>query len=153
MIKAIDNSPKEAKIVKLNRIPSQVQQLQKSVQLQQYQSKQPKQLTNFEISKSSYDNESFSETSDTETLDVSGEFLEKLFVIKDYWGSLVYGDLRVERGEFVYPIFESDVYYLVENELGAQGFVPKECCVNLDETVQKARSRMIDGSFSKITSL
>lgn len=151
MIKAIDNSPKEAKIVKLNRIPSQVQlQLQKPVQLQQYQ---PKQLTNFEISKSSYDNESFSETSDTETLDVSGEFLEKLFVIKDYSGSLVYGDLRVERGEFVYPIFESDVYYLVENELGAQGFVPKECCVNLDETVQKARSRMIDGTFSKITSL
>ena len=147
MIRTISESAKEAKIVKLNRIPSQLEQ----ANLAPFK-KQQTEMQTFEISKSSYGNESFSETSDIEG-DVTGEFMAKLFVIKDYMGSLVYGDLKVERGEFVYPIWESDVYYFVENELGQQGFVPKECCVNLDETVQKARTRLTYGSFSKVTSL
>jgi len=100
----------------------------------------------------SHTNDSF-ESTDEAIADVSGEELTKLFVIKDYRGALVYGDLAVECGEFIYMIYESKDYYLAENESAEQGFVPKDCCVNLEEAVTKARVKMLDGKMCRVTSL
>ena len=58
---------------------------------------------------------------ESEEFDVSGEYLTKLYVIKNYKGDLVYGDLPVREGDYVYFISESEFYYFVENKHGVQG--------------------------------
>ena len=99
--------------------------------------------------------ESFESTinqSDSDDYDVSGEYLTKLYVIKDHAGTCLYGDLSVRKGEFLYLISESDTYCFVENKDGVQGFVPKEICIDLDETVRKAQNNFTCPNC-KITSL
>ena len=56
----------------------------------------------------------------------------------------------MRKGQLIYLIFETDVYYFIENEHGKQGFIPKDICVNLDEMMQQVK---INKSLSKITSL
>ncbi len=104
-------------------------------------------------SKSSHANDLSVSSIDEAIADVSGEELMKLFVIKGYKGALVYGDLAIESGEFIYMISETNKYFLVENEAGKQGFVPKDCCVNLEQTVTNARVKMLDGKKCRVTSL
>ena len=112
--------PKQAKIVKLKRIQRN--------------------------SVTSSDEKSFESTAsisqiETEDFDVSGEYLTKLYVIKNYRGDLIYGDLSVEVGDHVYFISESEFYYFVENKFGIQGFLPKETCVDLDEIIKSATTQ------------
>jgi uncharacterized protein YaiL (DUF2058 family) len=96
--------------------------------------------------------ESTKSLSDEDENDVSGEFLTKLYVIKDYKAQLIYGDLTVKRGECVYLICETDSYCFVENNAGMQGFIPKESCIDLDDTLRKAKLKM-QIPFCKVTSL
>ena len=131
---------KEAKIVKLNKITKSI--LPKPIQQQ----------SKFHPG-SSYDNESAFECTFNEADTTESDLMTKLFVIKDYPGAQVYGDLSVLYGEFVYSLCESELYYLVENELGEQGFVPKDCCVNLEHTVNQARIRLMSDQVCKVTSL
>ena len=124
--------PKHARIVKLNRIeriytPPQIEQ-------------------SFE---------SASASSESENGDVSGEYLTKLYVIKNYSGNLIYGDLTVLEGDFVYLISESEFYYFVENKVGTQGFLPKEICIDLEDMLRKATLNQMQPNMDnfKITSL
>ena len=90
---------------------------------------------------------------ESEDFDVSGEYLTKLYVIKNYKGDLIYGDLSVAEGDYVYFISESEFYYFVENKCGIQGFLPKETCVDLDEMVKKAVLNQSNSTNLKITSV
>ena len=87
--------------------------------------------------------------------DVSGEYLTKLYVIKDYSGNLVYGDLTVVEGDYVYLISESEFYFFVENNAGIQGFLPKEVCIDLQDMLRKAALHQMKSNVEnfKITSL
>lgn len=138
MYKAINNA-KVAKIVKLNH--------NKKTQLQ---------LSNRPHlgSTSSFENESFRSSSSTDMDDMTNEqtFI-RLFVIKDYMGMQVYGHMNVQRGQLIRLVCESEDYYMGEDEFGNQGFVAKECCINLDETVDRARLHMLDNKSCKVTSL
>ncbi|RNA22073.1 hypothetical protein BpHYR1_009909 [Brachionus plicatilis] len=89
-------------------------------------------------------------SSDSEN-EVSTVYLEKLYIIKDHTTQLAYGGISVKRDELVYLISQSEYYYLIENQRGVQGIVPKDICVNLEETVRNARQNL--KSKTKITSL
>jgi hypothetical protein len=88
-----------------------------------------------------------------EQLDVAGVYFTKLFIIKDYRGVLTYGDLNVNKGDYVYLISESEYFCFVENEQGVQGFVPKEICIDLAETINRAQTNMRQTKYYKVTSL
>ena len=122
--------PKQARIVKLNRI-----------QRHSMTPSEDKSFTSPCVSQL-----------DSEDFDVSGEYLTKLYVIKNYQGDLVYGDLSVVVGDYVYFISESEFYYFVENKFGIQGFLPKETCVDLDEIIKSA-SDQSNSTKLKITSV
>jgi hypothetical protein len=130
---------KQAKIVKLNRLDS-TNMLQIN-----------KQLNNSNESCAS--NLSVESEEGQQYQDVEGEYLVKLYVIKDYSSPLLYGDLSVKAGEFIHVICEtSSDYYLVENCFGIQGFVPKEICIDLEETIKNAKINLNEKEC-KITSL
>lgn len=84
---------------------------------------------------------SYKSSSDSEN-EVVAEFLEKLFIIKDYTTQLAYGGISVKYGELVYLIRESEYYYLIENQKGYQGIVPKDICVDLEKTIRKAKQNL-----------
>ena len=132
--------PKEAKIVKLSKLRNQ-----------------PAICRTTNISRLSFDNESFSsgfsEYSENEYAEISDILPKRIHVIKDYNGSHFYGDLRVQAGENVYLKCESEGYYFVESASGEQGFVPKDCCVNLEEAVSKARVQILNEQVCRVTSL
>lgn len=129
--------PKEAKIVKLNKLR-----------------KQPV-ICRKDLSRSSFDNESFSSgfSENDDYAEIVDVIPKRIRVIKDYNGSHFYGDLRVQAGENVYLKYESEGFYFVENVNGEQGFVPKDCCVNLEETISKARVQIMSEQGCKVTSL
>ena len=77
--------------------------------------------------------------------------LTKLYIIRDFCGSLIYGDLSVRQGEFVYLLCKSECYFFVENQFGKFGFIPGDICVDLEEVFVNANCR-IDQQATKVTS-
>jgi hypothetical protein len=151
---------KEAKIVKLNRIHPSSSSSNSYQTLTRYQSN----LSNASFDSTASSRSTLSSSSllspheaasFNRDKDVSGEFLTtQLYVLKDYNSKLNYGDLRVKRGDLVYLVCElSEAYYLVENAIGLQGFVPKELCINLEETIKSAQDKFLPIQNCKITSL
>ena len=77
--------------------------------------------------------------------------LSKLYIIRDFKGSLIYGDLNVRQGEIVYLLCKSERYLFVENQTGKFGFIPVDVCVDLDEVIVNAKYKL--NSFQvKVTS-
>ncbi len=156
---------KQAKIVKLNRLQPEAKEShqltikEEAVEFKQYKNYSCTTSTQF----ISHCNISFNKSFETNTsnscsdmdesdYDVSGEYLSKLYIIKDFNCELLYGDLSVKKGQHVYLICESDTHCYVENECGIQGFIPKDVCIDLEETVKNARIRMHQ-TYKKVTSL
>ena len=65
--------------------------------------------------------------------------LAKLYIIRDFNGSLIYGDLSVRQGELVYLLCKSEIYLFVENQTGKFGFIPVDVCVDLEEVIINAK--------------
>ena len=80
------------------------------------------------------------------------QYLTRLYVIKDYMPELMFGDLMVKKGQMVYLLADSNGHCLVMNDSGDQGFVPKEICLDLEETMRKAQQKNHITSC-KVTSL
>jgi hypothetical protein len=77
--------------------------------------------------------------------------LAKLYIVRDFHGSLIYGDLNVRQGEIVYLLCKSERYLFVENQFGKFGFIPVDVCVDLDEVIVNAKCKL--NSFqAKVTS-
>lgn len=145
-----EEEPKVAKIVKLNR-PKQ-----NDLDSSRISFVSINELDNSELRHSSRINYSSNSietpTGSSDENDVTGEYLNKILIIKDYQAQLQYGDITVRKGEYVYLISESENYCLIENSSGGQGFVPKEICLDLEETVRIARIKH-NSNYCKITSL
>jgi hypothetical protein len=150
---------KEAKIVKLNRLYPNASTNRPT--LTRYESNLSNDYSfngSFESSTSSSSSFLSSSPSINRTNsdnDVSGEFLTtQLYILQDYSPRLNYGDLSVRRGDLVYLICDlSESYFFVEDMNGAQGFVPKKYCINLDETIKSAKEKLVPMNNCKITSL
>ncbi|CAF0759560.1 unnamed protein product [Brachionus calyciflorus] len=154
--------PKEAKIVKLNKFPIQqnTQKLQQNlyseseytdisfVSFSQIDTSSPIKST---LINSSIGSEKSYNSLSSSNSDVSGEFLPKMLIIEDHTTQLVYGGISVKHGEIVYLINESQYYCLVENQNGLQGIVPKEICIDLEQTVRNAKQNF--KANGKVTSL
>jgi hypothetical protein len=155
---------KQAKIVKLNRLGQQRGQ-DSVITSQNNKRNTSSNDASFDSTTSSLLSSSFLSANEPSfdlhndafdaTDDVSGEFLTtQLYVIRDYHSRLDYGDLSVRRGELVYLICDlSELYYLVENMRCQQGFVPKDVCINLEETIRSAQQKLTPLPNCKITSL
>lgn len=89
-------------------------------------------------------------SSDSEN-DCSEILPETLYIIKKHTSQLVCGGISVNPGEIVFLISESEFFYLIQNQSGIQGIVPKDVCVNIEKTVRNAKQNI--KSKTKITSL
>ena len=157
---------KQAKIVKLNKIKENAVDsliVTDDEEYSAYQdsfsfihstppSKQHKQLItsasmpilNSSTCSSSNDKSGTLDEEEEEDSDVCGEYLQQsLYIIKDYNAQLAYGDLSVRKGELVYLICDSDSHCFVENKMGKQGFIPKDICIDLDDTIRRAQIQLI----------
>ena len=154
---------KQANIVKLNKLPSNsnlsIAFSKASTQYMIVNSSNVSFESNSSISSSFLSTrEIITPIVDTSTYnnecEVNG-LTSQLYVLKDYKSDLAYGDLKVKRGELVYMVCDmSEMYYLVENSKGNQGFVPKDICIDLEQTIKAAKDVMSKPIlYSKITSL
>lgn len=154
---------KQAKIVKLNKLPSKKNDPAilhcsthdesdfNDISFISFNQIDSSSLTHSSVINNSINSpNSFKYSSDSEH-DFSGEFIEKLYIIKKHTTQLVYGGISVKPGEIVYLISQSEFYYLIENQNGIQGIVPKDVCVNIEKTVLNAKKNF--KSKTKITSL
>lgn len=97
--------------------------------------------------KSTISSGSNSELNVTKAMDIS------LYVIRDFdHDRLIYGSLRVSKGEYLKLICDSDEFYFVENSNGEQGYIPIEVAVDMDEVYKRVQRKQMNNTM-RITSL
>lgn len=87
-----------------------------------------------------------------ENANITKEMYTELYVVRDFQGDYMYGDLSVRKGEILKLICESNTFYFAINKNGQQGYIPIDVAVDMSEVVERAK-RKISHQDSKITSV
>jgi hypothetical protein len=90
--------------------------------------------------------------SSEESANITKEMNTELYVVRDFQGDNMYGDLCVQQGEILRLICESNTFFFVANQYGQQGYIPIDVAVDMIEVMQRAKRKTTNHN-AKITSV